>query len=65
METREEIAKHLLDLVTRFESDLVRHLSPKVQKSIDYQKFTWKTISEYQKSFWLEEADKVIKLRDK
>ena len=65
MDKREEIAKHLLDLVTRFESDLVRRLSPKVQKSFDYQKYTWDTISEYHKEYWFEEADKVIKLEGK
>ena len=59
---REAVANSLLDLVTRCESLLIKSLRPKTQKEIDYQKYTWGTIPEYFKRYWLEQADSILAL---
>ena len=58
---REGIAKRKLEIVTRCEVRLIHTLSPKVQKQIDHEPYTWETIPEHLKAFWLEEADNEMK----
>jgi hypothetical protein len=65
MNETEKLASQLLDLVTRCETRLIHNLSPKVQKQIDYKPFTWETIPEYLKPFWLEQADQILALLKK
>ena len=57
-EIREGIAKRKLEIVIRCETRLIHSLSSKVQKQLGHEPYTWETIPEYLKVFWLEEADK-------
>ncbi len=61
---REGIAKRKLELVVRLETRLIHSLPPKVQKQLGHEPYTWETIPEYLKVFWLDEADKEMKELD-
>ncbi len=63
-EIREGIAKRKLEIVTRCESRLIKSLPVKTQKKIDYTPFTWDTIDDGLKEFWLREADMEMREMD-
>jgi len=57
---REKLAEKLLDLVVKCETRLIHGLSPKVQRQIGHEPYTWQTIPTYLRFFWLEQADQQI-----
>jgi len=63
-EIKEGIAKRKLELVVRLETRLIHSLPTKVQKKLGHEPYTWETIPEYLKDFWLSEADKEMKELD-